>query len=459
MDQIEIEQLVNRQKDFFRTGRTKNVDFRKRALIRLKRTIVKYQGDIAAALFADLHKSSFEAYLTETGMSVSELSYAIKHIDRWTAVKYVPTPLSNFLSTSFTVQEPYGEVLIMSPWNYPFLLTISPLIGAIAAGNCVILKPSAYSPNVSKVISRIISECFSDRYIAVVNGGRAENNSLLDQKFDYIFFTGSVAVGKMVMEKASANLTPVTLELGGKSPCIVDRTADLKIAARRLVFGKYLNGGQTCVAPDYLLIDSAIKDHFLELCKKNIIKMYGRRPLENPDYNRIVNKKHFDRIKGLMKDQTIYYGGNSDEESLMIEPTILDNVTGNDPVMNEEIFGPILPVITFNKLDEVENFICNRPKPLACYIFTRDTRVEKRLLSSLSFGGGCINDTIIHLATDYMPFGGVGDSGMGSYHGKKSFETFSHEKSIVKKFNHPDLPMRYQPYARKTTKIVKMFLK
>ena len=321
------------------------------------------------------------------------------------------------------------------------------------------LKPSAYAPATSAAIKRLVEAVFPPEYVAVVEGGRAENTELLEQRFDYIFFTGGVKVGKLVMEKAAKNLTPVTLELGGKSPCIVDETADLKVAARRLAFGKFLNSGQTCVAPDYLLIQSSVKDRFLKLFRAETRRMYGKNPLENPDYPKIINEKHFNRIKGLMNSGTIFMGGEARERTLQIAPTVLDQVKPSDPVMQEEIFGPVLPVLTFETIDEAERFVLEREKPLACYIFTRNKETEKRLLGSLSFGGGCINDTIIHLATSRMGFGGVGNSGMGSYHGKKSFETFSHEKSIVKKYNWIDMPIRYQPYRKWKEQLLRLFLK
>ena len=353
----------------------------------------------------------------------------------------------------------FGVVLIMSPWNYPFMLCMEPLAGAIAAGNCCILKPSAYAPATSAVIRELIEAVFPPEYVAVVEGGRAENTALLEQRFDYIFFTGGVTVGKLVMEKASRHLTPVTLELGGKSPCIVEESANLKIAARRLAFGKYLNAGQTCVAPDYLLVQDSVKEPFLALLKQEIRNMYGEKPLENPDYPKIINEKHYRRILGLLEGETVLTGGEANETTLQIAPVILDGVKAEAPVMQEEIFGPVLPVLTFSSVDEAERFVREREKPLACYIFTTRKDVEKRLLQNLSFGGGCVNDTIIHLATSRMGFGGVGSSGMGSYHGKWSFETFSHEKSIVKKYNWIDLPIRYQPYTKGKEKLLKFFLK
>ncbi|MCI8465200.1 MAG: aldehyde dehydrogenase [Lachnospiraceae bacterium] len=456
---MEMEAVVKKQRDYFATGVTRPVAFRLEALRALERELRRQEGRIHQALKTDLNKSEFESYMTETGLTLSELGYMKKHLKNYARPKRKRTPLAQFHGKSFVLSEPYGVVLIMSPWNYPFMLCMEPLVGAIAAGNCCILKPSAYAPAVSAVIKELVEAIFPPEYVTVVEGGRAENTALLEQRFDYIFFTGGVKVGKLVMEKASRHLTPVTLELGGKSPCIIDKTADLKIAAKRLAFGKFLNAGQTCVAPDYLLIQDSVKDQFLGLFEKAITKMYGKYPLENPDYPKIINEKHFERISALLEGMTIQTGGERNRETLQIAPTVLDHVTAEAAVMQEEIFGPVLPVLTFQEIEEAEAFIKEREKPLACYLFTKDKGTERKLLSSLSFGGGCVNDTIIHLATSRMGFGGVGNSGMGSYHGKKSFETFSHEKSIVKKYNWIDMPIRYQPYSRGKERLLRFFLK
>ena len=397
--------------------------------------------------------------MCEVGMTLSELSYVRKHLGRWAKDTHVLTPLAQFHAKSYKVHQPYGVVLIMSPWNYPFMLTLDPLIGAIAAGNCCVVKPSAYSPATSAIIRTIVGECFPPEYITVVEGGRAENQALLDQKFDYIFFTGGVTVGTEVMTKAAKHLTPVTLELGGKSPCIVDRTAKLDLAAKRLVFGKLLNCGQTCVAPDYLLIERSVKDEFLGYVRKWIAAMYGENALENDGYVKMINQKHFDRVCGLIDPAKVVIGGGADPATLKIQPTVMDNVTPEDAVMQEEIFGPVLPVLTFDTIEEAEDFVRDRPHPLALYLFTESKAVKERFLRRVSFGGGCINDTIIHLATSRMAFGGVGNSGMGSYHGKKSFDTFSHEKSIVDKSTWMDLPMRYAPYTKTGAKLIRMFMK
>lgn len=369
------------------------------------------------------------------------------------------TPLAQFHSRSYKKPSPYGVVLVMSPWNYPFLLTIDPLVDAIAAGNTVVLKPSAYSPYTTEIVKKIIEECFEPEYVAVVTGGRAENACLLNEHFDYIFFTGSQAVGKEVMRHAAEHLTPVTLELGGKSPCVVEKSADIKLAARRIVFGKFLNCGQTCVAPDYVYCDAAIKDQLVSELKIQIKKQYGKEPLKNKNYGKIINEKHFKRISGLIDGAKVVCGGNVNEKTLQIEPTVMDNVTFDDAVMQEEIFGPILPVLTYESIDGAIEKINSMAHPLALYIFTEDKKAADKITSRCGYGGGCVNDVIIHLATSEMGFGGFGESGMGSYHGKTGFDTFTHYKSIVDKKTWLDLPMRYQPYKKIYDKLIHMFLK
>ncbi|WP_330593883.1 aldehyde dehydrogenase [Caproicibacter fermentans] len=449
--------LTQAQRSYFLTDETKPVERRMEMLNILKSGILKREKDIYAALKADLNKSEFESYMTEVGMVLDELRFITKHLRGWARPRRVPTPLAQFHSRSFQIPEPYGVVLIMSPWNYPFQLSLEPLIGAIAAGNCAIVKPSAYAPRTSQVIAELIADCFSPEYVSVVQGGRQENQDLLKQRFDYIFFTGSVAVGKQVMESASRFLTPVSLELGGKSPCIVDPTADLKIAARRVAFGKFLNAGQTCVAPDYLLIQQTVKDEFLHDLIDEIKGFYGDSPLDNDSYPKIINEKHFTRLKNLMEGESVVTGGRTNDKG-QIAPTILDGVTAQSPVMREEIFGPVLPVLVYDDITEAIDFIRQREKPLALYLFTKDRKTQNRVLGSLSFGGGCVNDTIIHLATSHMGFGGVGNSGMGSYHGKASFDTFSHYKSIVKKSYWIDLPFRYPPHTAFKARLIRMFL-
>ena len=459
MTEQEIRCIVDGQRSFFLTGNTLDVEFRIQSLQKLKAFILKYESEIHAAIQKDLGKSNFESYMCETGLTLSEISYMLKHVRSFSKEKRVHTPLAQFHSKSYRKPSPHGVVLIMSPWNYPFLLTIEPLVDAIAAGNTAVIKPSAYSPNTSAVIYRMISECFSPEYVSVITGGRAENTCLLGEKFDYIFFTGSQSVGKEVMRKAAEHLTPVTLELGGKSPCIVEKSANLKLAARRIVFGKYLNCGQTCVAPDYIYCDTSVKDALLKELRHQIRKQFGKQPLNNVNYGKIINEKHFQRICSLIDPSKVVVGGETNQERLQIAPTVMDHVTFQDAVMGQEIFGPVLPVLTYQTLDEAISQIQSMPHPLALYLFTSDQTIAQKVTSRCGFGGGCINDTIIHLATSEMGFGGFGESGMGSYHGKDGFDTFSHYKSIVDKKTWLDLPMRYQPYRALHNKLIHMFLK
>ncbi|MCD7867822.1 MAG: aldehyde dehydrogenase [Clostridiales bacterium] len=456
---MEIETLVKKQRAYFEKGKTRNVQWRIAALKTLKKSILDHEEEINQALALDLKKSPFETYMCETGMVLSELSYMIRHLRGFSREHTVYTPLAQFHARSFTSSQPYGVVLVMSPWNYPFMLSMEPLIGAIAAGNCVVVKPSAYAPATADVIDRILRECFAPHFVSVVKGGRRENTRLLDQKFDFIFFTGSVSVGHLVMEKASANLTPVCLELGGKSPCIVDKTANLPLAARRIVFGKYLNLGQTCVAPDYLFVQEDVKEKLLCEIEKCIRKQFGADPLSNPDYGKIINEKHFQRLLGLMEKGTIRIGGETKTETLQIAPTVLTDILPSDPIMGQEIFGPLLPVLTFHDISEVITYVNRHEKPLALYLFTGRRSTARRVLENTSFGGGCINDTIIHLATSQMGFGGVGGSGMGSYHGRDSFELFSHKRSIVKKYTWMDMPIRYQPYTGWKNFLLRIFVR
>lgn len=440
------------------SGATMPVEKRIEALRSLQKAIKNHEQDLLDAMHTDLGKSASEAYMCEVGLVLSDIAYQIKHVRRWARPTHKWTPLTNFPALSRIHHDPYGVVLVMSPWNYPCLLTLEPLSGAIAAGNTVVVKPSAYSPATSAVIAQIISETFAPEYVACITGGRAENQSLLEQKFDYIFFTGGVTVGKLVMEKTSRHLTPVTLELGGKSPVIIDKTANLRLSARRIVFGKYLNCGQTCIAPDYVLCHEEVHDQFVTLLREEAEKMYGKEPLKNKDYGKMVNKKHFDRVCGLIDPEKVVWGGQTDIAALRIAPTILDRVTAEDAVMQEEIFGPVLPVLTVKDTDEAFRFIAERPHPLALYLFTNDRKVEHQFTTGLQYGGGCVNDTIIHIATDNLPFGGVGNSGMGRYHGKYSFRTFSHDKSVVRRLSWPDIPMRYQPYGKIKDALIRMFL-
>lgn len=454
---MSIEEIVKNQRDYYMTGATRPLDFRLESLRKLQKSVRENEKQICDALLKDLNKHPFESYMAEVGMVLDEVKFHIRHLRRWIKDQVVPTPLVHFPAVSFTSPEPYGVALIMSPWNYPILLCLDPLIGAISAGNCAVIKPSAYTPATSQVIADIVKAIYPPEYITVVQGGRQENTALLEQKFDYIFFTGSISVGKAVMEAAAKHLTPVTLELGGKSPAIVDASADLKLAAKRIAFGKLLNGGQTCVAPDYVLVEASVRDTLIKNFREVLAEKFP-----NGDYSdhvRIVNERHYQEKKALLEGQTIAFGGVFDDERHTLEPTVLINVDPESPVMQEEIFGPILPVLTWTKLEEAIAFVRSRPKPLALYLFTGKQEAERKVLDNCSFGGGCINDTVIHLATTHMGFGGVGLSGMGSYHGKKSFDTFTHYRSMVRKSTWLDLPFRYFPYTERKLRLIRRVLK
>ena len=456
----DIQRLLEKQRIFYRSGMTIPVKFRMEQLKKLYSAVKKYQTEIDDALTTDLGKSHYEGFMCESGLVLTEISYMIRHVGKFAKKKTVATPLAQFHSHSYRQPVPYGNTLIMSPWNYPFLLTFDPLADAIAAGNTAIVKPSAYSPATSRLMKKIIEECFAPEYVAVVTGGRTENTALLDQKFDFVFFTGSQAVGKEVLRHTAEHLTPTVLELGGKSPCIVDESADIKLAARRIVFGKYLNCGQTCVAPDYILCEKSVKDIFVKAVIAEIKKQYGDEPLRNKDYGKIINEKHFMRLCGLIDQGKVVIGGDCNPEACQIAPTVMDNVTYDDAVMAEEIFGPIMPVIAFDDFDNLVDDLKTMNKPLALYLFTSNKKHVRRITTELSYGGGCINDVVIHLATSAMGFGGVGESGMGSYHGKDGFDAFSHYKSIVDKKTWLDLPMRYQPYGSKFyEKLLHIFLR
>lgn len=454
---MNVQNIVKNQKKFLEELKRKDVQYRIEKLKALKNVIKKNEEEIAKALYKDLNKDKVESYMVEVGMVLSELSYIIKNTKKWAKPKRVATPLSQFLASSFIVPEPYGVVLVMSPWNYPFLLTMQPVIGALAAGNTCIIKPSRFSINTSKIIKKLIEKVYDEKYVSVV-WGEDVSEELLKQDVDYICYTGSPKVGKIVMKAAVEKLIPVTLELGGKSPCIVEKTADIKLAARRIAFGRILNSGQTCIAPDYILVEKEIKEQFIEELKKNIIKMVGETPLENKEYPKLIGEKQFNKVKEMLVEKEIIYGGKYDEKTLKIEPTIL-KCTYKSKAMEEEIFGPLFPIIEFTKIDEVIKYITSNPKPLALYLFTNNKKLQKRILREVSFGGGCINDTIMHIASHNMPFGGVGNSGMGSYHGKYSFDTFTHYKSIIKRSNLIDMPMRYHPYKDSNYKLIKWFLK
>ena len=454
-----MENILNKQREYFKSGATLPIENRLKALKNLKKVIKNKEQEILEAIKKDLGKSAMEAYMCEVGLSISEITYFEKNLKKFAKDKHVITPLTNFHSNSIIKYCPYGNVLIISPWNYPFLLTIEPLVDAIAAGNTVILKPSAYSPNTSNIVAEIIKEAFEPEYVTTVTGGREQNKALLSMNFDYIFFTGSKEVGKEVLRKAAENLTPVSLELGGKSPCIVDETANINLAAKRIVFAKFLNCGQTCVAPDYIYCHENIKDKLIDAIKKEVISQYGKTPLNNDNYGKIINEKHFNRLLNLIEQEKVVIGGNSNTDTLKIEPTVMNNITWADKVMQEEIFGPILPILTYNNLNEIIDIIESKSHPLALYIFSSNKENIKKVTQTCRYGGGCVNDAVVHLATPEMPFGGVGGSGMGSYHGRFGFETFSHKKSILDKKTWFDLPMRYQPYNKFFEKLLRLFLK
>ena len=443
---------------YFDSGATLSVSARIEHLIKLKKTILQWEDRLYDACMKDLGKSSFETYETEIGIVQAEISHTLRHLKKWAKPKRVPTPLAHFPSSSYIIRQPKGVVLVMSPWNYPIQLSLVPLACALAAGCCVLLKPSRYSRNVSSVLKQMLDSCFDPALVSVVEGGHQANTDLLQLRWDHIFFTGSPAVGKIVMESAARQLCPVTLELGGKSPCIIDGSVNMKTAAVRLAWGKFLNAGQTCVAPDYLLINEKCRDEFVDEFRKAVRKLYPQ-GVNSPDLGKIINEKHFQRLRHLFENQKIIIGGEIDEKTMKIAPTLLDETDPESPVMQEEIFGPVMPVLTFDSLDEVIRNVNAMPHPLALYLFTSSKTAAKKVTARCGFGGGCINDTIIHLATTEMGFGGFGESGMGSYHGKTGFDTFTHYKSIVDKKTWLDLPMRYQPYRKMHEKMVRFFLK
>ncbi|HDA2031305.1 TPA: aldehyde dehydrogenase [Staphylococcus aureus] len=455
-----IEQKFYDSKAFFNTQQTKDISFRKEQLKKLSKAIKSYESDILEALYTDLGKNKVEAYATEIGITLKSIKIARKELKNWTKTKNVDTPLYLFPTKSYIKKEPYGTVLIIAPFNYPFQLVFEPLIGAIAAGNTAIIKPSELTPNVARVIKRLINETFDANYIEVIEGGIEETQTLIHLPFDYVFFTGSENVGKIVYQAASENLVPVTLEMGGKSPVIVDETANIKVASERICFGKFTNAGQTCVAPDYILVHESVKDDLITALSKTLREFYGQNIQQSPDYGRIVNLKHYHRLTSLLNSaqMNIVFGGHSDEDERYIEPTLLDHVTSDSAIMQEEIFGPILPILTYQSLDEAIAFIHQRPKPLSLYLFSEDENATQRVINELSFGGGAINDTLMHLANPKLPFGGVGASGMERYHGKYSFDTFTHEKSYIFKSTRLESGVHLPPYKGKF-KYIKAFFK
>jgi aldehyde dehydrogenase (NAD+) len=445
-----IREAMAAHRAYFNTGRTRHVGFRRECLRELKGALLRYEEKLLDAFWEDLHKSPFEAFGTEIGIVSKEISLHMKHVRKWAKPRKVLTDLFNFYSTSRIYPEPYGVVLVMAPWNYPLNLALVPLVGAVSAGNCIMLKPAHYSRHVSEVIRELISETFDPGHISVMTGGRDVNQAILDERFDYIFFTGSPPLGKIVMEKAARHLTPVTLELGGKSPCIVEPDADIRVAAQRICFGKFLNAGQTCIAPDHLFVHTDVKEKLIQGLKQCIRRFYGDDPETSPDFARIITDEQFARLEHLTHSAgTIVHGGRVNPTARYMEPTLIDGITPHDPIMQEEIFGPLLPILEYTRIKDVIAQINSREKPLAFYLFTASRGLREQVLMATSSGGGCVNDTVMHFSNPRMPFGGVGNSGMGRYHGKFTFETFSHHRSILRKTTLFNPPLAYPPYGNK----------
>jgi len=455
---MEVQAIVDRQKEFFKSKETKDIAFREASLKRLLAELVKREKDIAKAMYEDFRKPEFETVMTETGIVLNELNLAIRKVRWWAKSQYIRPVMVNFPSTNRLYKEPYGTVLIIAPWNYPFQLVFSPLIGAIAAGNTVVIKPSEHSANTSKVVSEIVAAVFNPGHVTVFEGDSAISTRLLRERWDYIFFTGSIAVGKIVAKAAAEHLIPTTLELGGKNPCIVDETANIQLAAKRIVWGKFINCGQTCIAPDYVMVHESVKNDFVEQCKKEIKETYGENAQLSPDYSRIINQKNFKELIHYLDNQKLLAGGETDSKDLYISPTLIDNPVRESLVMKHEIFGPILPIISYTTEDEINSMIASYEKPLALYVFSNHLKFIRRIIASHSFGGGTINDTLVHFANHRLPFGGVGHSGVGVYHGKHSFDTFTFKKGITTRYNWLDLPVRYAPYRDKM-KALKFFMK
>ena len=455
-----LKEKINKQREYFSTGETKDINFRIEKLKKLRDVLKSEEEKVFEALKKDLMKSSFESYVTEVAMVYDEINMHIKNIKKWSKKRRVKTPLVQFPAKSFIQLEPYGVVLIIGPFNYPFMLTMDPLIGAIAAGNTAVIKPSESAPETSKILKEMLEKVFDEKYVLHVNPERGKEvvEELLKEKFDYIFFTGSATVGKIVMKAASKYLTPVTLELGGKSPCIIDKDCKLELAARRIVWGKLLNSGQTCVAPDYLYVHKDIEEEFIKKLEEEIKNQFGDNPLESKDYSKMVNEREFNRVLSYIDKEKLVFGGNYNRKTFQIEPTILKNITWDDPVMEREIFGPIFPILTFENLDEVIRVVNSKDKPLALYYFSEDKNKIEKVLNSTSSGGVTINDTLVHVSSSYLPFGGVGNSGMGEYHGKYSFDLFSNKKGVMNRKTFLDLKIRYAPFQNKLT-IVKKIMK
>lgn len=455
---MNIQKIIQEQKSYFASQKTKDISKRKSLLKKLLSEVINREKDIVKALYADFKKSEYESVMTETSIVISELKRALKHIHNWAKPQTVMPAFLNFPSSSKIYKEPYGTVLIIAPWNYPYQLAFTPLIGAIAAGNTVVVKPSELTPNTSKITKEIIETVFDEKLVAVIEGGIETSTELLKQRWDYIFFTGSVHVGKIVAKAAAQFLTPVTLELGGKNPCIIDETANIKLAAKRIVWGKLINGGQTCIAPDYLLIHASVKEKFVEYYQKEVTNAYGENPENSKDYPRIVNQRNFDRLTIMLKNEKLLAGGDTNREDNYIAPTLIDEPSLDSEAMKGEIFGPISPVISYQTEEDLHKIISNYEKPLALYVFTKKKTFANKMISNYSFGGGTINDTTVHFANHNLPFGGVGESGIGAYHGKQTFDVFSHKKGVTKRYNWLDIPVRYAPYNGKL-KILKTFMK
>ncbi len=456
---MDFQQIFNSLNTYYHNGNTKSYSFRKKQLLELKKAIKRKEADIVQALSKDLHKSAMETYTTEIGFVYEEINYTLQHLKEWMQPETVSTPMIAQPSSSKIYKDPLGITLIIAPWNYPLQLILAPLVGSIAGGNCTILKPSEETPHICKVIEELINETFDKKYITVINGeGATVVPQLMEFPFNHVFFTGSVAVGKKIMAMAAKHLTPVTLELGGKSPCIVDETANLKIAAKRIVWGKFINAGQTCVAPDYILVHHTVKNKLCDLIKEAVLKFYGDDPKKSSDYPRIINAKRFNTVSDFFKNGKIIFGGETDLSELYISPTLLDNITWEDEIMQQEIFGPVLPVLTYQNITDVPSLVNKNAYPLALYIFTGSKKNEKFIIENIRFGSGCVNDTLMHLSNPSIPFGGIGTSGSGNYHGKFSFDTFTHTKGMLKTSTWLDIPFRYPPYGKKE-KLVRMFMK
>jgi aldehyde dehydrogenase (NAD+) len=458
MEKEEVSSIIDLQRKFFATGKTHDIKFRLEVLKKLRSVIIDHEPDIIEAIWKDFHKPEFEVIATESRFVIKELNYAIRNLRRWTRSSRVRTPIVHFMSHSYITPQPYGQVLVLSPWNFPFQLAFMPLIGALAAGNCVVLKVSKQAANIVTVMENIISH-FPPELVVMVNGDHKISDYLLEQKFDYIFFTGSCKIGKHVMKKAAENLIPVSLELGGKNPCVIAEDARLDFAARRIAWGKFLNAGQTCICPDYLLIDKKVKNRFLDLISKEIRSFYGENPESSHDFARLISTDRAQRLADLMKDGNVVTGGLSDVGKSYVSPTIIKDVNPEDPLMQEEIFGPVLPVIDFDEIEEVYAIIEKNPKPLATYIFSRNKKLVREFLARTQAGTASVNDTVMQIASPYLPYGGVGSSGIGRYHGKRSFDTFSNHRSVLVKSNLLDIPLRYPPYSKFKTRIVSFLLK